>query len=58
MTYLVTSTDRRRTAVTLAAAEIAQIAHQAQEFDAAFGETLDSLPLGALIQLSERPRAA
>jgi hypothetical protein len=58
MPHLATSAVRRSMIILLSDAEIAQIARMAEEIDAADGETLDLLPLGALLRLTERSRAA
>jgi hypothetical protein len=42
----------------LSDADIERIARQAEEFDAVFGASIDPLPLGSLVRLSEHSRAA
>jgi hypothetical protein len=58
MPQLVTSTGGRSMIAILSKADIERIAREAEEFDALLGETIDLLPLGSLVRLSERSRAA
>ena len=58
MPHLATSTGRRPSILLLSDADIERIAREAAEFDAAYGETIDLLPLGSLVRLTERSRAA
>jgi hypothetical protein len=58
MPHIVASTDRRPMATLLSQADVARTIREAEDFDALFGETIDLLPLGALLRLSERSRAA
>jgi hypothetical protein len=58
MPQLATSTGRRPAIVLLSDTDIERIARQAEEFDAAFGETIDLLPLGSLQRITECSRAA
>ena len=58
MPHLATSTVRRSTITLLSDADVERMARDAQEFDAAYGETIDLLPLGSLVRLTERSRAA
>ena len=52
------STERRALSAILSENEVARIARQADEVDGVFDETIDLVPLGALVVLSERKRAA
>jgi hypothetical protein len=58
MPHLATSTGRRPAILLLSDTDIERIARDAEEFDAAYGETIDLLPVGSLVRLTERSRAA
>jgi hypothetical protein len=58
MPHLAASTGRRSTIILLSDSDIERIARDAEEFDAAYGETIDLLPVGSLVRLTERSRAA
>jgi hypothetical protein len=58
MPHFSVSTERRALSTILSETDVARIARQADEVDAVFDETIDLLPLGALVVLSERKRAA
>ncbi|HLI21662.1 MAG TPA: hypothetical protein VKV32_11120 [Stellaceae bacterium] len=58
MPQLSVSTERRSTIAFLSNADIERIAREADEFDAAYGEPMDLLPLGSFVRLTERSRAA
>jgi hypothetical protein len=58
MPHLATSTDRRPMLILLSDTDLARSTRQIDEVDAVLGETVDLLPLGALVRLSERSRAA
>lgn len=58
MPHFSASTERRALSTILSEIDVARIARQADEVDAVFDETIDLLPLGALVMLSRRKRAA
>jgi hypothetical protein len=51
-------TARRAKISFLVEDDVVRISQQAEDVDAAFGETLDLLPLHSLVKLTERSRAA
>jgi hypothetical protein len=59
MPYLVPSTERRPTVLVLSQRDIVRSAREVDDLDVLCGgETVDLLPLGQLIGLTERARAA
>ena len=58
MPQLSVSTGRRSSIPLLSDADIERVARDAEEFDAAYGAQIDLLPLGSLVRLTERSRAA
>ena len=58
MPQLSFSTGQRSSIALLSDADIERAARDAEEFDAAYGEQIDLLPLGSLVRLTERSRAA
>ncbi|HEV8016680.1 MAG TPA: hypothetical protein VGP48_14170 [Stellaceae bacterium] len=58
MPHFVASAERRPLALLLSESDVARTVRAAEEFDALLGETIDLLPLGALVRLTERSRAA
>jgi hypothetical protein len=58
MPHIVASAEQRPTVLLLSESDVARTIREAEDFDSMLGETIDLLPLGALVRLTERSRAA
>lgn len=58
MPHIIASAGRRPIVRLLSASDLACAVREAEDIDAPLDESVDLLPLGALIRLTERSRAA